>query len=67
MWAQWPPMPRSPRTRFGPVGTALLLWDVWRRLPPRQRRWVVDQARLYGPRVVKQAMDAQKNRRGPKR
>jgi hypothetical protein len=60
-------MPRTPITRLRPVGTALLLWDVWRRLPPAQRRWVVDQARVHGPRVVKQAMDAQKNRRGPKR
>jgi hypothetical protein len=40
-----------------------MLWDVWRRLPPRQRRWVVTQARTHGPRIVKQAMDAQKSRR----
>jgi hypothetical protein len=57
-------MPRVPLTRrLGPFGTALLLWDVWRRLPAAQRRWVVDQARVHGPRLVKQAMDAQKNRR----
>jgi hypothetical protein len=58
-------MPRPPLTRrLGPIGTFLTLWDLWRRLPPRQRRWVVDQARLHGPRLVKQAMDAQKTRRG---
>jgi hypothetical protein len=57
-------MPRIPLTRrVGPFGTALLIWDVWRRLPAPQRRWVVDQARVHGPRVVKQAMDARKNRR----
>jgi hypothetical protein len=57
-------MPRLGFTRrLGPVGTALMLWDVWRRLPPRQRRWVVTQARTHGPRIVKQAMDAQKTRR----
>ena len=27
--------------RLGPVGTALTLWDLWRRLPKRQRKWVV--------------------------
>jgi hypothetical protein len=52
--------------RVGPVGTALLLWDVWRRLPPRQRRWVVKQARKHGPRIAKQALEAQR-RRGPRR
>lgn len=49
--------------RLGPIGTALTLWDLWRRLPPRQRQWVVSQARQHGPRLVKQAMETQKNRR----
>ena len=49
--------------RIGPFGTALLLWDLWHRLSPGQRRWVVEQARLQGPRLVKQAMDAQRARR----
>ena len=53
--------------RLGPVGTALTLWDIWRRLPPRQRKWVLDQARAHGPRIVQQAMQAQKNRRRPPR
>jgi hypothetical protein len=57
-------MPRLGFTRrLGPVGTALLVWDVWRRLPPPQRRWVLTQARTHGPRIVKQAVDAQKARR----
>jgi hypothetical protein len=58
-------MPLGFPRRIGPFGTALVLWDVWRRLPPQQRRWVVDQARNHGPRLVKQAMDAQKARRKP--
>jgi hypothetical protein len=58
---------RLPFTRrLGPIGTALLFWDIWRRLPPRQRRWVAKQARAHGPRLAKQALDAQR-RRGPKR
>jgi len=50
--------------RVGPVGTALMLWDLWRRLPPRQRKWVVKQARKHGPRVARQVVEAQRRRRG---
>jgi hypothetical protein len=50
--------------RFGPIGTALLLWDVWRRLPPRQRRFIAKQARTHGPKVVRQAVKVQRARRG---
>jgi hypothetical protein len=58
------PMPRLGFSRrLGPLGTALMLWDVWRRLSPGQRRWVTLQARTHGTRIVKQAMDAQKARR----
>jgi hypothetical protein len=49
--------------RLGPVGTALTLWDLWRRLPKRQRKWVVSQARKHGPRLAKQAVAAQRARR----
>ncbi|HEY6961875.1 MAG TPA: hypothetical protein VI408_08325 [Gaiellaceae bacterium] len=57
-------MPRVRLTRrLGPVGVALTMWDIWRRLPPRQRRWLMQQARAHGPRVAKQAIAAQKNRR----
>jgi hypothetical protein len=57
-------MPRLKLTRrLGPVGTALLLLDVWRRLPPRQRRWLLAQARTHGPRLVKQANAIRKARK----
>jgi hypothetical protein len=49
--------------RLGPVGIALTVWDVWRRLPPRQRRWLLRQARKHGPRVAKQVYAAQRARR----
>jgi hypothetical protein len=52
--------------RLGPIGAALTLWDVWRRLPPKQRKWVAKQARAHGPRIAKQALEIQKKRR-PKR
>lgn len=57
-------MPRLRLTRrLGPVGTALTLWDIWRRLPPRQRRFIVKQARKHGPRLAKQMVEASKKRR----
>jgi hypothetical protein len=49
--------------RLGPVGVALTLFDVWRRLPPKQRKWVLKQAQKHGPRIAKQALDAQAKRR----
>jgi hypothetical protein len=57
-------MPRVRLTRrFGPLGTGLMLWDIWRRLPPKQRQWVAGQVRQHGPRLARQALDAQRNRR----
>ena len=57
-------MARSRLTRrLGPFSTALLLWDVWRRLPPRQRRWLRAQARKHGPTLVKQANAVRKSRK----
>ena len=41
----------------------MTLFDVWRRLPPKQRKWVLQQARHHGPRIAKQALDAQAKRR----
>jgi hypothetical protein len=57
-------MPRLRLTRrAGALGTALTLWDLWRRLPPKQRRFLAKQARTHGPRLAKQALAASKNRR----
>jgi hypothetical protein len=50
--------------RLGPLGAALTIWDIWRRLPPRQRRFIVKQARKHGPRLAKQMVEASKRRRG---
>jgi hypothetical protein len=48
-------MPKVPG-RIGPIGLALTAYDVWRRLPPRQRRLVLQQARRYGPVIAGQAL-----------
>lgn len=36
----------------GPVGIAIALYDLWRRLPPKQRRRVLKAARAHGPRLA---------------
>jgi TRAP-type C4-dicarboxylate transport system substrate-binding protein len=41
--------------RAGPIGVALTAWDLWRRLPPKQRRALLRAARKHGPKVVKTA------------
>ena len=48
-------MPRL-RPRIGPLGLALTLWDVYRRLPPKQRRQLLDLARKHGPTAATKIM-----------
>ena len=57
-------MPRLGRLRPGPVGLAITLFDVWRRLPPKQRKQVLDLARKHGPKVASTALKAASRRRG---
>ena len=59
-----PKIPKLARRRVGPLATATLLWDVWKRIPPKQRKQIVDQARTHGPRLIKQAVKARSKRRG---
>jgi hypothetical protein len=56
-------MPRVTRLftrRLGPLGLALTAWDIYRRLPPAQRRWVAQQARHHGPALAKRALKARR-------
>jgi uncharacterized membrane protein len=41
--------------RFGPIGVALTVYDVWRRLPTRRRRWLVAHGRRLGLRIATRA------------
>jgi hypothetical protein len=52
-----------PKRRLRPVGTALVLWRIWRRLPASQRRWVGRQVRKHGPRIAKEAVARRRRRR----
>ena len=53
-------MPRITRLgrRAGPLGIALTMWDLWRRLPPKQRKQVVALARKHGPKVAARVIKA---------
>ena len=44
--------------RAGPLGIALTAWDLWRRLPPKQRRQMLALARKHGPKVAARVMRA---------
>jgi hypothetical protein len=44
------PMPRLRPS--SPVGLALATYEIWRRLPPSQRRRVLRAARIHGPRAA---------------
>jgi hypothetical protein len=35
----------------GTIGMALAAYKLWRRLPPAQKRLVLDQARVHGPKA----------------
>lgn len=49
------PVPRLPR-QVGPLGLALSAYDVWRRLSPRQKQLILEEARKYGPLIAAQAI-----------
>ena len=55
-------MPRL-RPRVGPIGIALTAWDIWRRLPPRQRKQILNIARKHGPRVAARVLRAAQSAR----
>jgi hypothetical protein len=47
---------------MGPVGVVLTAYDLWRRLPPKQRKRIIEAARKHGPRVASSVRD--RRRRG---
>jgi hypothetical protein len=56
------------RRKFGPapVAVALTLYDIWRRLPPKQRAQLVVLARRHGPTVAAKVYGLRSGRRGPR-
>jgi hypothetical protein len=59
-------MARIGRFRPGPVGVAITLYDIWRRLPPKQRKLALQLARKHGPRAASKLIQLQRSRRGKK-
>jgi hypothetical protein len=59
-----PPMPGLGRLtrRAGPLGLALGAWDVWKRIPPKQRKQLLQQTRKHGPKVAARILNARKKR-----
>jgi hypothetical protein len=51
----------------GALGLALTAYDVWRRLPPAQRRRLLRMARKHGPKVAKAATRAARAKRAAKK
>jgi hypothetical protein len=49
------------RPRIGPLGIALTAWDIYRRLPPKQRKIVLDLARKHGPTAASKVMQARRS------
>jgi hypothetical protein len=58
-------VPRLPRLtgRAGPLGLALTAYELWRRLPPKQRQQLLKAARTHGPKAASKLLE---RTRGPK-
>jgi hypothetical protein len=48
---------------MGPVGLAFTAYDLWRRLPPSQRRRLLEATRTHGPRIASGAARRVRDRR----
>ncbi len=57
-------MARLGKLRPGPIGVAIAMYDVWRRLSPRQRKLALKLARKHGPNAAKKLAQFQRARRG---
>ena len=53
--------------RMGPLGVALTAWDLWRRLPPKQRKQIANLARKHGPKVAARVLKATASYRASRR
>ena len=52
-------------TPKGTIGMALAAYKLWRRLPPAQKRLMLDQARVHGPKAAAAAAAIVKARKKP--
>jgi hypothetical protein len=47
-----PPLTRVLGRRAGPIGVALTAYDLWKRLPEKQRQQLLEQGRRHGTRLA---------------
>ena len=57
-------MARLGKLRPGPVGLAIAAYDIWRRLPPKQRKQLLTLARKHGPKAASKLLKARRTFRG---
>ena len=50
-----PPLTRVPKS---PLAIGWMLYGAWRKLPPKQRRQLLQAARAHGPRIASAAAAA---------
>jgi hypothetical protein len=53
-------MARKFKLRPSAWAVAVAAWDVWRRLPPKQRQQAIGLARKHGPKVAKAIVKARR-------
>ena len=53
-------MARKLKLRPSPWAFAVAAWDVWRRLPPKQRQQALNLARKHGPKIAKQIVKSRR-------
>jgi hypothetical protein len=58
-------MARERKLRPAPIAVALAAMDLWRRLPPAQRRQIMAMARRHGPTIVAKTVELGRRRRRP--
>jgi hypothetical protein len=46
-------LPRTVLRKLGPVGVALTVYDVWRRIPPHHRQLLLEQGQKHGARAAR--------------
>jgi hypothetical protein len=54
---------RSRKLRPTPWAVTIVMWDIWRRLPPEQRKQLMAAARKHGPKLAGRAAKVATNRR----
>jgi hypothetical protein len=54
---------RFRKLRPTPWALTIAAWDIWRRLPPAQRRQLMRAARKHGPKIAARAAKAATDRR----